>query len=121
VLLGAPQTLTLDEQATLTRIQQDHEIAVSYDLAHQFLAMVRHHTSSVLDGWLAACATSGVAELQTFAAGLHQDYGAVQAALQEPWSTGPVEGHVNRVKLIKRQMFGRANFDLLRQRVLHAV
>jgi transposase len=83
--------------------------------------MVRHHTPDALAAWLAACARCGVAELQTFAAGLQQDYDAVYPALREPWSTGPVEGHVNRVKRIKRQMFGRANFDLLRQRVLHAI
>jgi transposase len=102
-------------------MQQDWESATSYDLAQQFLAMVRQHTPDVLAGWLAACTTCGVAELQPFAAGLQQDVRAVEAALRESWSTGPVEGHVNRVKLIKRQMFGRANFDLLRQRVLHAV
>lgn len=44
----------------------------------------------------------------------------IRNAISEPWSTGPVEGHVNRLKMIKRQMYGRASFDLLRQRVLHA-
>jgi transposase len=59
-----------------------------------------------------------VAELRTFAAGVRQDYGAVAAALEYPWSNGPVEGQINRLKTIKRQMYGRANFDLLRARVL---
>ena len=121
LLLRAPHTRPADDLTTLTRMQQDWESATSYDLAQQFLAMVRQHTPDVLAGWLAACTTCGVAELQPFAAGLQQDVRAVEAALRESWSTGPVEGHVNRVKLIKRQMFGRANFDLLRQRVLHAV
>ena len=61
-----------------------------------------------------------MAGLHGFAAGLRQDGNAVRAAIAEPWSNGPVEGHINRLKLVKRQMFGRANFDLLRQRVLHA-
>jgi transposase len=82
---------------------------------------VRQRTPDALAAWLATGTTCGIAELQTFAGGLQHDVRAVEAALREAWSTGPVEGHVNRVKLIKRQMVGRANFDLLRQRVLHAV
>ncbi len=121
LLLRAPHTLAPDEQATLRRMQHDREVAMSYDLAQQFLTIVRQRRVERLDTWLTASAESDVAELQTFAAGLHQDYTCVRAALTEPWSTGPVEGHINRVKLVKRQMFGRANFDLLRQRVLHAV
>lgn len=105
LLLGAPDVLPADERATRTRIQHDREIAVRYDWAQQVLRMVRHQDPNALDGWLAACASCGVAERHTCAAGLHQDYSAVHAALREPWSTGPVEGHVNRVKLIKRSMY----------------
>ena len=61
-----------------------------------------------------------VAELQGFAAGLRRDHAAVFAALSLPFSNGQVEGQVNRLKMIKRTMFGRAKFDLLRQRVLAA-
>jgi transposase len=61
-----------------------------------------------------------VPEIRSFAVGLRQEYAAVAAALQYPWSNGPVEGHVNRLKTIKRQMYGRANVDLLQLRVLHA-
>jgi transposase len=61
-----------------------------------------------------------VPELQSFAAGLRRDKAAVMAALSLPYSNGQVEGQVNRIKLIKRTMYGRANFDLLRQRVLAA-
>ncbi len=94
---------------------------MTYDLAQQFLTIVRQRRVEHLDGWLAASAMSNLTELQTFAAGLHQDYTCVRAALTEVWSTGPVEGHINRLKLVKCQRFGRANFDLLRQRVLHAI
>ncbi len=113
--------LLLDEWATLRSIQQDREIAASYDLAQQFLAIVRQRQVDRLDTWLRTSAASDVAELQTFAAGLRQDYGCVRAALTHHWSTGPVEGHINRVKYVKRQMFGRAKLDLLRQRILHPV
>jgi transposase len=121
LLLRAPHTLTSEEVATLTRIQQDHELAVSYALAQQFLALVRQRQIERLDAWLSTSTASDVAELQTFAAGLRQDYGCVRAALTHHWSTGPVEGHINRVKYVKRQMFGRAKLDLLRQRILHPV
>jgi len=52
--------------------------------------------------------------------GLEKEFRALQAALTEPWSTGQVEGQITRLKLLKRQMYGRANLDLLRLRVLHA-
>ena len=58
--------------------------------------------------------------LVNFAKHLHRDEEAILAALQQPWSNGPVEGQVHRLKLIKRSMYGRANFDLLRLRVVNA-
>jgi transposase len=58
--------------------------------------------------------------LAAFASGLRHDVGAVQAALDLPWTTSPVEGQINRIKLLKRTMYGRAGFELLRQRVLYA-
>jgi transposase len=64
--------------------------------------------------------TMPVVEVRRFAVGLRQEYAAVAAALEHPWSNGPVEGHGNRLKTIKRQMYGRANFDLLKALVSHA-
>jgi len=58
--------------------------------------------------------------LHGFATGIINDVAAVRAALSQLWSNGPVEGQVNRLKMLKRQMYGRAKFDLLRSRVLHA-
>ena len=63
---------------------------------------------------------SRVAEIRSFTVGLRQEYAAVAAALKYPWSNGLVEGHVNRLKTIKRQMYGRANFSLLQLRAPHA-
>ena len=65
-------------------------------------------------------ATCGVQSLEAFAAGLQQDVASVRAALTTRWSNGQTEGHVNKLKLLKRQMYGRAKFDLLRRRLLLA-
>ena len=85
--------------------------------ARRFCRMVREREAGDLDGWLDA-ARDG--PLRGFAAGIRRDLAAVRAGLSEPWSTGPVEGQISRLKTIKRQMGGRAKADLLRQRVLHA-
>jgi transposase len=82
--------------------------------------MVRRRSSLSLAEWLAKAEASPCVELRLFGAGLRQDEAAVAAALTEAWSNGPVEGQVNRLKLIKRQMFGRAGFQLLRARVRFA-
>jgi transposase len=81
--------------------------------------MIRGQKPEAFQPWLEAVATSDVADLKTFAAGLERDRAAVLAALSVPWSNGMVEGQVNRLKLMKRQMFGRGKVDLLRQRVLY--
>ncbi|WP_369751363.1 transposase [Micromonospora sp. ATCC 39149] len=81
--------------------------------------MVRHQgTGRHLDAWIEQARHAGYPELRGFAACLVGDRDAVVAGLTQPWSSGPVEGHVNRIKTIKRQMYGRANLDLLRKRVL---
>jgi transposase len=82
--------------------------------------MVRQRSGGPLADWLAKAEQSSCAEIRGFAAGVRRDEAAVSAALTEPWSNGPVEGHVNRLKLIKRQMYGRAGFQLLRARVRFA-
>ncbi|MBP2232598.1 transposase [Azospirillum agricola] len=73
-----------------------------------------------MDNCLTDALSCGIPAVETFAAGLRQDEAAVKAALATPWSSGQAEGQVNKLKLIKRQMYGRANFDLLRRRVLLA-
>ena len=87
------------------------------DLAGRFGIMVRNHSTDALAPWLTEAAGS---ELGAFAAGLRQDEQAVRAALQLPWSSGQVEGQVTRLKLVKRQGYGRAKLDLLKSRLLHA-
>ncbi len=82
-----------------------------------FADLLHQDDPTGLTPWLEATAAT---ELGGFVTGLRQDEEAVRAAIAEPWSNGHVEGQVNRLKLIKRSMYGRAKFDLLRQRVLHA-
>jgi transposase len=84
------------------------------------MVLVRERRGAQLDQWIADVQTTGPPELRGFSRNLHRDWLAVQAGLTVHWSSGPVEGNINRVKLIKRQMFGRAKFDLLRKRVLLA-
>ena len=81
--------------------------------------MVKSHSATHLDSWLDDCGKSDMPDLVTFASGIKADYEAVKAALTTRWSNARTEGHVNRIKMIKRQMFGRANFDLLRKRILY--
>lgn len=92
-----------------------------YRLAQMFVAMIRTRRSRLLDTWLKRAEAQSIMALRTFAKGLRDDYAAVRAALELPWSNGQAEGQVNRLKLIKRMTYGRANFDLLRARVLHAI
>jgi len=89
-------------------------------LAHAFRALVRDHDLTALAHWLEQADQSEFPELRGFAAGLRADRAAVEAGLTLPWSQGQVEGQVNRLKLLKRAMFGRAHLDLLKRRFLHA-
>lgn len=82
--------------------------------------MVANRRADRLDGWLEDAANENVPELRHFVKSLRQDYSAVRGALTYEWSNGQVEGQVNRLKMIKRQMYGKAGFKLLRQRVLAA-
>ncbi len=93
--------------------------AVAYPLSQRFGQMVRERQAEQLEGWFTETADSSVPELRHFASNLRRDEPAIRAALTLAWSNGPVEGHVNRLKTIKRQMYGRGKFDLLRRRVLY--
>ncbi|MFE5923681.1 transposase [Streptomyces sp. NPDC056468] len=71
-----------------------------------------------LPEWITEAADANLPGISNFAVGLHSDFDAVTAGLTTDWNSGPVEGAVNRIKMLKRQMFGRAGFALLRKRVL---
>lgn len=95
-------------------------IGQSCRLSQEFAQMVRERQEAALDHWLAAAEASELREWRTFAHGIRRDEAAVRAALTEPWSQGPVEGHIHRLKLVKRAMYGRGSFETLRKRVLWA-
>ncbi len=83
--------------------------------------MLKERQAETLDSWLTRAKACQVTELSSFVNGIRRDFAAVRAAFSLPWSNGITEGHVNRLKFLKRQMFGRAHLDLLRVKVLHAV
>lgn len=119
--IGRPQDRDDDEQRRVDRLRAaDATLREGLDVAAEFAALVRKAGQRSLADWLARAERSACNELRSFAAGLRQDEAAVSAALSEAWSNGPVEGQVNRLKTIKRQMYGRAGFQLLRARVLRA-
>ena len=93
---------------------------VVYGLAQDFGQMIRNRRVDAFDDWLLNAKACAVGEFQRFSDSLKHDYVAVKAALEYAWSNGQVEGQINRLKSIKRQMYGRANFDLLRKRILGA-
>ena len=111
---------TSAEQHLWELLQNHSDLRQVHDLIHEFARMVRQREPDGFDSWLNVCRNSAIPELKNFADGLVRDYAAAKAALMLPWSTGPVEGHINRLKLIKRSGYGRMQKDLLRQRVLHA-
>lgn len=110
--------LQLSLRDQLCRISAD--VQTARELAQALSTMIRGRTPDTLDDWLEKARNSSIKALQNFAASLRSDYAAVRAALAYPWSNGQVEGQVNRLKLIKRRMYGRAKFDLLRKQILGA-
>jgi transposase len=120
LLLRHHDDLTVEQQVTRTRVCQAHpEISQTEAVLSRFRQVLHDHDPHALAPWLDAAAQSGVQEVRAFVTKLRQDLPAVQAAVTMSWSQGQVEGQVNRVKLLKRSMYGRAKFDLLKQRVLY--
>src|SRR5262249_43377800 len=121
LLVRRPDKLEDEDRLLLERLcAKCLDVQVAYGLAQDFITMVRERKADVLEGWFTRADASAIGELQSFVAGLERDKPAVVAALSLPYSNGQVEGQITRLKLIKRSMYGRANLDLLRQRVLAA-
>jgi transposase len=96
------------------------EAGTASALVEEFGRLVRERDHATLNSWLDRAGTSGVPEMREFASGISRDKAAVDSALSYEWSSGQTEGHVNRLKFLKRQMYGRASFALLKRRVLRA-
>jgi transposase len=117
-VLRRPETRVADDErhlAPLTAPQADLAEAVA--LAREFADLVRTRQPDRLDGWLTRAATTTLSAVQRFAQGLCDDDAAVKAGGTLPWSHGPVEGHITRLNMLKRQGFGRARLDLLSRRL----
>jgi transposase len=114
------EKVTEEELGALTQLCQVHsEVAIVIKLVESFLQMLRTLQGQKLEAWMQEAEQSHLPELRNFVKKLRQDQAAVQAGLTVPCSNGVVEGHVNRLKCLKRTMYGRAQFDLLRLRVLY--
>src|SRR5215813_7850149 len=121
LVLRRAEQRTAAEAHQLAQLREQHaEVAEAIDLAQDFAHLVRQRQPERLDPWLKRATTSALEAMQRFATGLRDDYKAVKAGVTLPWSTSPVEGHINRLKMLKRQMFGRARLDLLSRRFLLA-
>jgi transposase len=120
VFLRPEEALTPSDHEVLQDIRRDQDLETAYTLTQRFRQMMRHRMAAALDSWLVDCLASGMPELVHFASGLQREHSAVQAALMLPYSNGQVEGQITKLKLLKRQSYGRAKLDLLRQRMLHA-
>jgi transposase len=113
--------LSEGQQQQLEQMKHNEDLRSVYLLSQEFVTMLKERQVEALDSWLKRAKACHVTELSSFVNGIRRDYAAVEAAFRLPWNNGIVEGHVNRLKFLKRQMFGRAHLDLLRVKVLHAV
>ena len=120
VLRRETQRTAAETQQLAQLRAQSAEVAEAIALAQDFAHLVRQRQPGCLEPWLQRATTSALEALQRFASGLREDYEAVKAGVSLSWSTSPVEGHINRLKMLKRQMFGRARLDLLSRRFLLA-
>ncbi|MEV7346093.1 transposase [Streptomyces sp. NPDC093544] len=120
-ILSRPESLTEIEQLRLkAALVNCPELDALVGHVRSFAQMLTERQGERLPQWLDAVRRDDLPSLHTLAAGIDRDRDAVIAGLTLPWSSGVVEGHVNRIKMLKRQMFGRAGFALLRKRVLLA-
>jgi transposase len=121
MMLGDPEVLSSSEQHALKQAMEAcPDVAMIYPLVKKFSEMVRSRKAKEFEGWLQRSLSCGVKGFETFAIGLRREQPAVEAALSLPYSNGQTEGQVNRLKLVKRSMYGRASFELLRRRFLGA-
>jgi transposase len=121
LVLRQAEKRSADDQALLADLRRHApELDEAIALAEAFTGLIRDHAPGRLDLWLQRARHTTARQLRSFAKRLLDDYDAVHAAVALAWSNGPTEGQINRLKTIKRQMYGRANLDLLGQRFLLA-
>lgn len=118
LILQRKDTLTVEEELLLEQLAQRPELSTVISLAQGFIDLVRRRLPEQLDTWLETAISSSIKGFQSFAKGIKEDYDAVKNGLSFDVSNGPVEGQNNRLKMLKRQMFGRAGLDLLAKRLI---
>lgn len=112
LFIASPDDLTMERAQYLAALHAaEPSLASAYAHAQDFASMLRGRHRQHLDEWLAQVMADDSAELRAFATGLLPDKGAVEAGLTLAWSTGPCEGHIHKIKLIKRSMYGKASFE----------
>jgi transposase len=120
-ILARPETLDQQTQEQLDQLcQMDDQLALARELTHGLLDLVRHQSTEDLESWLKKARNSGIRQFFSFASSIEQDKAAILAGLTLAYSTGPVEGQINRLKLIKREAYGRAGLSYLQHRFLPA-
>lgn len=119
LFLRTQEKLTQEERADVEEFERRSADLVGLrDVVQRFVAVMQQRSLEQLDAWIADAPRASWSELRSFARGRRDDDAIIRAAMTLPWSQGHGEGQVHRLKLIKRQMSGRAAFDVLRQRVL---
>lgn len=118
-VLVRPEKRDLKDDERLQQLRQAHpDLDEGIALTEDFAKLIRKRDATGLDRWLEQAASSALKSFRSFATSLRRDYDAVRAGLEQKWSTGPVEGEINKLKMVKRAMFGRAGFPLLQRRLL---
>lgn len=126
LIVKAPEMRSTEETAAIQQLGQDRDAATLIQLVRRFIDLVRRvgtlsrNAIPVFNNWLLDAKGCGVRSVETFAAGLEQDGAAIRGALRTGWSNAQVEGQVNKLKLLKRSMYGRGSLDLLRRRLIFA-
>jgi len=118
LVLQRDEHLAMEDAQLLEQLVQHPALSESISLTQGFLRLVRQRLPDHLDDWIEKAENSSIQSLQRFANGLKDDYDAVKAGLTLEVSNGQVEGQNNRLKMLKRQMFGRAGLDLLAKRLI---
>ncbi len=118
-LLSKPRPMLNERQRTIVEfLKRTPDLVTMRRLVLSFRSILRRGRVTSLKRWIKDAKAAGIAAISSFVRQLEKDQAAVENAVEHHWSNGPVEGHINRLKAVKRQMYGRAGFELLRSRVL---
>ncbi len=118
LMMCRPEQLSAQDAHLLTTITRDERFKALYGHVQQFIAMFRSRNAQRFDDWIQVGQLFQIPPYRHFVKSLKQDYDAVKAAMELCWSNGQTEGQIHRLKLLKRQMYGRAKLDLLRIRLM---